>query len=139
MFFNDNSFGQKQAKIVKDECVFYCNVYNNLFILKFDNESFDKEKCLVIDKTSSVNSDIWHLRLGHLNRHGLKMLNLPYSDKICSVCLQGKGTRKPFNENKSETSSIGELIHTDIAGPVVTPTFEGYKYFQVLIDDYSTF
>lgn len=67
------------------------------------------------------------------------MLNLPYSDKICSVCIQGKGTRKPFNENRSETCSIGELIHTDIAGPEVTPIFEGYKYFQVLIGDFSNF
>lgn len=47
VFFNDELFW---SKIVKDECVFYCNGYNNLFVLKIDlNENFDKEKCLVID------------------------------------------------------------------------------------------
>lgn len=38
--------------------------------------------------------NLWHRRLGHLNRIGMKILNLPVSNEKCSTCIEGKATRK---------------------------------------------
>jgi len=29
------------------------------------------------------------------------------------------------------------MIHVDISGPYANPTYDGYKYFITIIDDYS--
>lgn len=89
--------------------------------------------------TFTSDNDIWHKRLGHVNRHSLKLLNLPFSSNPCKECIERKIGRLKFGNVVKKSRQIGELIHTDIAGLVQTPTFEGYKYFQVLLDDFSHF
>ena len=32
---------------------------------------------------------------------------------------------------------IGELVHMDLAGPMETMSFDGKKYFLIIVDDYS--
>ncbi|CAH0720593.1 unnamed protein product, partial [Brenthis ino] len=85
-------------------------------------------------------NDIWHKRLGHLNRKSLQLMDLPFSDKICNECMINKSTRKPFYPvTKPQSHAIGDLIHSDIAGPMKTTTNEGERYYQTIIDDYSHF
>lgn len=70
----------------------------------------------------------------------LAILGLPYSKQACEVCMTNKATRLPFKTiQKPRSNEIGDLIHTDIADPTRTPTKEGYRYFQTIIDDYSHF
>lgn len=86
------------------------------------------------------NLDIWHKRLGHANRKSLALMNLPYSNKVCDTCMKNKSTRLPFNTiTRRQSHSIGELVHSDVAGPTRVPTNQGHRYFQTIIDDYSHF
>ncbi|KAJ8883788.1 hypothetical protein PR048_015642 [Dryococelus australis] len=61
-----------------------CKAKGNLFETSFE---FAHENCNV-----SINSDLWHRRLGHLGRNGLINLGLTYSEKKCRVC--GRGNEK---------------------------------------------
>lgn len=107
----------------------------NLFTLKFILHNREQQ-CY----TTEINKSLWHLRMGHLNRKSLSIMNLPVDDKCCDTCMENKSTRLPFQPIKyAQSSKIGELIHTDVSGPHSIPTNEGYRYFHTIIDDYSHF
>lgn len=129
---NNVCFNRNNAKIEGYNFEFKCKKLNNLFVLNVDFET-ETEYC-----NKTVDSDLWH-RLGHLNRHGLKLLGLPRSQEKCSECIEGKSSRTPFHQSIKQSKQIGDLIHSDVAGPINPPTSEGYRYFQVLIDDFSHF
>ncbi|KAL0343662.1 UNVERIFIED_CONTAM: Retrovirus-related Pol polyprotein from transposon TNT 1-94 [Sesamum angustifolium] len=91
---------------------------------------------------------LWHRRLGHFNFQGLKILHqkkmmtdLPQIQAIegaCEACLQGKQHKKPFPSGTSwRAKAVLELIHTDVCGPMRTPSHEQNRYFIIFIDDYS--
>lgn len=44
-----------------------------------------------------------------------------------------QGNREPDSKAKKPL----ELVHTDLAGPMRTPSIEGHRYAQSFIDDYS--
>lgn len=122
--------------ILQKNSKFYCTCDKGLYILEFEPDSILKtDKCFV----TKTDENLWHRRLGHLNRKSLKMLNLPYSSDVCSSCIEGKATRLPFKRNHNKSTHIGQLIHSDVCGPFNPETHDGYKYFQVIIDDYSHF
>ena len=68
---------------------------------------------------------LWHLRFGHLNFEGLKLLKeknmvngIPFIDnpeQICEGCLYGKQSQKSFPK-EATTRSLKplKLVHTDI-------------------------
>lgn len=74
----------------------------------------------------------WHRRLGHRNVVSLKEMvvqntvegiaikeSCKCSDNICSVCPQGKMSRKKFPKESSGTSrGVLELVHSDLMGPI---------------------
>ena len=67
-------------------------------------------------------------------------MNLPVLSETCNPCKLCKAKRLPFKDVELPRSSrIGELFHSDIAGPVNTPTLAGEKYYQVVIDHFSHF
>ena len=88
------------------------------------NLSDNKECC----NTVITSSNLWDRRLGHLNRNGLEVLRLPYSKEKCARYIQGKLIRKPFYAQPKCWRQIDDLIHTDIAGPIIPATCEGEKY-----------
>jgi hypothetical protein len=52
----------------------------------------------------------------------------------CHTCILQKATRSPFKGSLTKAASaIGDVIHTDIAGPL-PPTLSGYKYVLIFID-----
>ncbi|TYK18668.1 T26F17.17 [Cucumis melo var. makuwa] len=72
---------------------------------------------------------IWHLRFGHLNFDGLRLLarknmvkGLPYvkhPDQLCEGCLHGKQSRKSFpQESSSRARRPLELVRTNLCGPI---------------------
>jgi len=56
---------------------------------------------------------------------------------ICQVCHHAKQHREPFPARSSCTSHIFEIIHVDLWGPYPHSTYNGYKYFLTIVDDYS--
>ncbi|KAL0330831.1 UNVERIFIED_CONTAM: Retrovirus-related Pol polyprotein from transposon TNT 1-94 [Sesamum angustifolium] len=69
------------------------------------------------------------------------MTDLPQIQAIegaCEACLQGKQHKKPFPSGTSwRAKAVLELIHTDVCGPMRTPSHEQNRYFILFIDDYS--
>ncbi|KAL7306915.1 hypothetical protein TKK_0001074 [Trichogramma kaykai] len=89
----------------------------------------------------------WHERLGHQDkRHVRKILSqqgilTKYKDatSFCDGCVLGKSHRKPFHTRQDRPQKVGELINSDVNGPMSTTSIEGYRYYVVFKDDYSRY
>lgn len=57
-------------------------------------------------------------------------------DCHCDVCPQARQSRLPFPIKINSRSNF-ELIHVDTWGPYKVPTYNNYKYFLTIVDDYS--
>lgn len=93
---------------------------------------------------------IWHQRFGHLNNKSLlKMASMGsvkglalFKDQLhpsghCRGCLQGKMSRAPFQSTRTKTTNVGQVIHSDVCGPMQVATQVGERYFVVFKDDFS--
>lgn len=95
--------------------------------------------------SNSVNIDknLWHVWQGHLPISTMRYISvLPQStifkeDILCSICPMARQHRLPFPDSTSFTSHIFELIHIDTWGPYKEPTYNGFKYFLTIVDDFS--
>uniref|UniRef100_A0A5B7B4M6 Retrovirus-related Pol polyprotein from transposon TNT 1-94 n=1 Tax=Davidia involucrata TaxID=16924 RepID=A0A5B7B4M6_DAVIN len=91
---------------------------------------------------------LWHRRFGHLNFHNLKLLHrknmvqgLPNVEEIqdvCEGCALGKHHRQSFPKGVAwRAKEMLELVHTDVCGPMQTPSHAQNRYFILFIDDYT--
>ena len=89
---------------------------------------------------------LWNRRLGHISKQRIESLvsdgilgPLDLADfTVCIECIKGKQTNvRKLSANRS--SSVLELIHTDICGPFLTASWNGQQYFITFIDDYSRY
>ena len=66
-------------------------------------------------------------------------LSLPRSH-VCEACILGKMHRYSFPKDGSVRASRKlQLIHSDVCGPMATPSYAGYSYFCTFIDDFTRF
>jgi len=90
----------------------------------------------------------FHKMLGHVNFNYLNAMSknklvegLPENfEQIflkCGTCIQNKMHNLPFQNKRSGTKEILELVHTDLNGPHINTGYDGSKYFLTFIDDYS--
>ncbi|KAL6327307.1 hypothetical protein AAG906_018760 [Vitis piasezkii] len=126
-----------------------------LMLFPLEVSSIEKH-ALVVKETSE--SNLWHLRYGHLNVKGLKLLSkkemvfgLPKIDSVnvCEGCIYGKQSKKPFPKGRSRrTSCCLEIIHADLCGLMQTDelgvfssikgeTFETFKKFKAFVEKQS--
>ncbi|XP_022570911.2 uncharacterized protein LOC106407057 [Brassica napus] len=93
---------------------------------------------------------VWHARLGHLGYDAMKTMvreelviglpQLKVTKDTCESCLRAKQTRRPFPTSTSyRASTILELVHADLCGPITPPTAGRSRYIFVLIDDHSRY
>ena len=59
------------------------------------------------------------------------------SNADCLACIHGKQHKLLFKIGRTHANHISELIHMDLAGPMETTSFDGKKYFLIIVDDYS--
>lgn len=116
---------------------------NRMFALSIQN---DIAKCL---KTCFKDSSwLWHLRFGHLNFGGLKLLSkkkmvkgLPpinHADQLCEGCILGKHSRKSFpKEVSTRAKKPLELVYSDVCGPINPSSLGKSNYFVLFIADFS--
>lgn len=122
---------------------------DNLYELIQDQEL---QECHSVDH--SLNKDeealYWHEVLGHLSVSGLKKLqdqglintHLKGDEHFeCIACEKGKATRKPFKNVQKEvkTTKVGELIHSDLCGPITPESLTGKRYFVTYTDDFTRY
>ena len=55
---------------------------------------------------------------------------------MCEQCIYGKAT---YSSSSSKTTSIKELIHSDLMGPFKPRSRGGHRYFLTFIDDFPAF
>jgi hypothetical protein len=86
-------------------------------------------------------SDLWHARLGHVHFRCLLLMSkgelIPSFDvtnSACYICQLNKITRQPFPGVK-RSSSVLELIHSDLCDFHSTPSIGNKKYVITFIDD----
>eukprot|EP00253_Pinus_taeda_P035154 PITA_35154 len=91
---------------------------------------------------------LWHLRFEHLNFGGLNLLHrkgmvkgLPLIEKpdsVCEGCILGKQHRETFPaRNSMRAKAPLEIVHSDLCGPMQTPSIGGSHYVLTFIDDYT--
>lgn len=112
-----------------------------------------KTKC-----TGSVNeanvgktdSRVWHERLGHVNGRAMRKL---VKDKLiqgvecsesaesfCGSCQEGKSHRKTFRKIRVRAETVpGEVIHTDLCGPMTVESPGGARFLLTFKDDATSF
>lgn len=103
---------------------------------------------------SSPIADIqtWHERLGHTDmkvvrkmgtsKHILGMAIKPDDRKMpsyCNGCLLGKMHKQPFQRSLSKTTKPGELVHSDVVGPMQVPSPSGARFYILFKDDYTRY
>nr|GEY00760.1 retrovirus-related Pol polyprotein from transposon TNT 1-94 [Tanacetum cinerariifolium] len=104
---------------------------NRMFPLDFSTD-------VVFMSKNLEESELWHLRYGHLNYRGLQLLkskemvaNLPsivHMKQVCDKCVLEKQTKMSFPVGKSKRATdLLELVHADLCGPIRTESLEGAK------------
>lgn len=98
----------------------------------------------------SIDDDsiLWHRRMGHVSASTLVKtapqavgMSPPalFSKCECLTCVMSKAKTNPFPTSHSKTTMAGELLHADLCGPYITSSSHGYKYFMLIVDDFSRF
>ena len=91
---------------------------------------------------------LWHLRFGHLNFRGLNLLHrkgmvkgfplIEKSDNLCEGCILGKQHRKTFPAKNLVRAKVPlDIVHSDLCGPMQTPSIGGSHYVLTFIDEYT--
>ncbi|MCP4489844.1 MAG: hypothetical protein GY820_21375, partial [Gammaproteobacteria bacterium] len=91
--------------------------------------------------------ELLHQWLGHVTKQRLTEMikkklvvgELAKDLAQCRGCAEGKLARMPFKstENSVKTKDMLELVHTDLCGPMQTPTPGGKRYVLTFLDDWS--
>lgn len=98
--------------------------------------------------SATETESLWHRRLGHLSRGGLRALRKnnqlmfqnvqEFNVEECIACLQGKQVSKPFPVGEAKRAAQPlELLHSDICGPMPVCSWGGARYLMTITDDYS--
>ncbi|XP_070672688.1 retrovirus-related Pol polyprotein from transposon RE1 isoform X1 [Malus domestica] len=91
---------------------------------------------------------VWHKRLGHpsssIFRRVLSINNLALQGKqtvdfFCSDCALAKNHKLPFGVTSSSTTQSLQLLHCDLWGPASVTSNSGFKYYLLLVDDFSKY
>ncbi len=143
-------FTGKQIIIKKGIEVKMIGSYGNgskLYRLNFEaNNQSSAQPATVSDSSLSI----WHQRFSHVSYKTIKRMGT--NDKVygmtlngkeesqsatCRGCALGKMARLPFPTSVRNTTHIGELVHTDVCGPMQVPSLSGCFFYVLFIDDFS--
>jgi transposase InsO family protein len=58
-------------------------------------------------------------------------------NEICKGCMLGKNIKKAFPSSDNRAQGILDLVHSDVCGPMSSPSLSGCLYYVIFIDDYS--
>ena len=95
--------------------------------------------------------DLWHRRLGYISEKTMQELatavdgldlgrkpDRPAGETACLPCLAGKMYESFSKATDTRATRPLECIHANISG-IKTKTKRGYKYFLLLVDDYTRY
>lgn len=115
--------------------------HNNLYELNV--KTISQESCNLVHTSLKL----WHERLGHLNikevqnmaKNGAIMVSKTDNNEefMCEACQYGKQSRLPFQKSSRMPSEPGDIVYSDVCGPLEHTSVSGAKYF-VLFKDGAT-
>ena len=145
----DSHFTRVSVKLCLESKVFIIghgmrDKATGLYLLPTPLNDVDKSSVL---SAMTNSSELWHNRLAHLNtrdlcnvhKHADGVPKLGKIHDVCRACRLGKAHRQPFTGKFERTLCVGEVIHSDIVGPLDRSYPDGYKYFATFQDDYSRY
>ena len=106
------------------------------------------EKSLKRKEPSINQTQLWHLRLCHINLKILQRLvscgplttlNLEQQLLLCQNCIQSKMTKRSFIAKGVKAKGCLDLIHLDVCGSFSVHARGGYEYFITFTDNYSRY
>lgn len=102
-----------------------------------------------VNLTASNDLRMWHERFGHASLKSIRemvkkgTLNIGYIPQdiefFCGPCQFGKQHRLPFYTAAPRHTKAGELIHTDVGGPMQQESIGGSRFYVIFKDDASGF
>ena len=87
--------------------------------------------------------DLWHYFLGHPSSSRLESIKdihvskASHNSKPCFICLMAKLHKLPFTHSQHKSIYCFELIHCDLWGPCNEISYDGFRYFLTIVDDFS--
>ena len=124
-----------------------CPMVDGHYILTKNRDVFNIEKSKRKRSEEINNTELWHMRLGHI---GIKCLTKLVKDgvisdltieplPVCEYCIQGKMTKSSFSGVGHRANDLLELVHSDVCGPINHAAMGGFQYFVTFIDDLSRY
>ena len=59
------------------------------------------------------------------------------STQICAVCAQGRRHKEAATKEREKATELLSVVHSDICGPMQTPSVNGERYFITFTDEKS--
>ena len=92
-------------------------------------------------------AQLWHKRLAHMNakdlcqvhKHAIGVPKLSKMNEICRACRLGKAHKLPFKGTFNRAVNVGDIVHSDIVGPLEPSYPDRYRYFATFQDDHSRY
>ena len=70
---------------------------------------------------------------------GLDRLTTSSGPKSCEAFQRGKHTHQYLHRNPVRAQAVGDVIHSDVFGPMSQASLGSYRYYVSFIDEYSCF
>ena len=148
------SFSGEKAEIINNQCNIKLGAERrgNLYYLNGDFQERNNDQCVnhasdAFDGSKNKTANIvkWHARMGHMNikdlvecskKGNVEGLNL---EKItqefnCDICALNKLTRAPFPKRSEHSSSVLDIVISDLCGPFKIESLGKCLYFITFID-----
>lgn len=108
------------------------------------------ESAYVVKTQKNETVDLWHVRLGHVSYHKLKLMmtksmlkGLPQlkilEDTVCAVHQYSKTHQLPFEKSRYGAKMPLEMVHSDVFTSVKHSSIRGMCYMVTFIDDFSMY
>jgi transposase InsO family protein len=114
---------------------------------QFCRSASTKSACLA--SSSAQKWQLWHSRLGHPSAKVLHTIFPSLSScnpldfnsvkSHCKHCLAGKMHQLPFTVSTNKVTAPFQLVHADLWGPAPSVSLNGFKFYLVLVDEYTKF
>ena len=126
------------------------DLYRLSFTPERQTESQPKSSALFVTP-ALPKAELWHQRLAYVSYQtlfnmasnnlveGLSLSADRHSpSSLCLGCVAGKAHRLSFPTGRTRANQVGQLIHSDVCGPVNIVTPGGARYYIVFVDDFSS-
>ena len=132
--------------------VLFTATINNACAVHLDGVTACTDSVVASAYRVTIRTDLtlWHRRTMHHHLHGLDraihnklvtgitLESRACPDPICEPCLAGKMHAHPFSSTGTITTSVLDLIHSDLV-QMPTASMSGYRYFIVFHNDASSY